>query len=52
MGLDDWVVKVSWLGKIVTVFLCEELDFFSLECSLVSFEMGLCVRCDLGPPVC
>ena len=31
MGLDDWLVKVSWLGKLASVFWCMELDFFSLE---------------------
>ena len=31
MGLDPWLVKVSWLGKLVSVFLWVELDFFSLE---------------------
>ena len=34
--LDDWLVKVSWLGKLVLVFWCVELDFFSLECNGVS----------------
>ena len=24
----------------------------SMECPVVSFEMGLCVRCDFGQPVC
>ena len=33
VGLDDWLVKVSWLGKLVSVFWCVELDFFSLECN-------------------
>ena len=36
VGLDEWLVKVSWLGKIVWVFLWVELDFFSLECNEVS----------------
>ena len=36
VGLDDWFVKVSWLGKLVSVFLCEEMNFFSLECNGVS----------------
>ena len=36
VGLDDWLVKVSWLGKLVSVFSCVELDFFSLECNGVS----------------
>ena len=31
-----WLVKVSWLGKLVLVFWCVELDFFSLECNEVS----------------
>ena len=35
-GLDDWLVKVSWLGKLASVFWCVELDFFSLECNGVS----------------
>ena len=55
VGLDDWLVKVSWLGKPVSVFWCVELDFFSLECMecpVMSFEMSLRVRCDLGQPVC
>ena len=33
VGLDDWLVKVSWLGKLASVFWCMELDFFSLECN-------------------
>ena len=36
VGLDGWLVKVSWLGKLVSVFWWVELDFFSLECSEVS----------------
>ena len=52
VGLDDWLVKVSWLGKLVSVFWCVEMDFFSLECPVMSFAMGLCVRCDFGQPVC
>ena len=31
-----WLLKVSWLGKLVSVFWWVELDFFSLECSEVS----------------
>ena len=30
VGLDDWFVKVSWLGKLASVFWCVELDFLSL----------------------
>ena len=33
VGLDDCLVKVSWLGKLVSVFWCVEMDFFSLECN-------------------
>ena len=36
VGLDGWLVKVSWLGKLVLVFWWVELDFFSLECNEVS----------------
>ena len=36
VGLDGWLVKVSWLGKLVLVFWWVELDFFSLECTEVS----------------
>ena len=36
MGLYQWLVKVSWLGKLVSVFWWLELDFFSLECNKVS----------------
>ena len=34
--LDEWLVKVSCLGKLVSVFWWVELDLFSLECSEVS----------------
>ena len=36
VGLDGWLVKVSWLGKLALVFWWVELDFFSLECNEVS----------------
>jgi len=36
VGLDRWLVKVSWLGKLALVFWWVELDFFSLECNEVS----------------
>ena len=36
--LDGWLVKVSWLGKLVSVFWWVELDFFSLECNEVSIN--------------
>ena len=34
--LVKWLVKVSWLGKLVLVFWWVELDLFSLECNEVS----------------
>ena len=34
--LDKLLVKVSWLGKLASVFCCVELDLFSLECNKVS----------------
>ena len=36
VGLDRWLVKASWLVKLVLVFWWVELNFFSLECNLVS----------------
>ena len=36
VGLDEWLVKVSWLGKLESVFWWVELDSFSLECNEVS----------------
>ena len=36
VGLDEWLVKVSWLGKLVPVFWWVDLDLFSLECNEVS----------------
>ena len=36
VGLYKWLVKVSWLGKLVSVFRWVELDFFSLQCNEVS----------------
>ena len=38
VGLYRWLVKVSWLGKLVLVFWWVELDFFSLECNEVSIN--------------
>ena len=31
-----WLVKVSWLGKLVSMFWWMELYFFSLECNEMS----------------
>ncbi len=53
VGLYKWLVKVSWLGKLVSVFWWVELDFFSLECnevSVLSFEMSI-GWCEFGQPV-
>ena len=36
VGLEGWLVKVSWLRKLVSVFWWVELNFFSLECNEVS----------------
>ena len=37
-GVYGWLVKVSWLGKLVSVFWWVQLDFFSLECNEVSIN--------------
>ena len=39
VGLDEWLVTVSWLGKLVSVFWCVEMDFFSLECNGVPSDV-------------
>jgi len=36
VGLYRWLVKVSWLGKLVSVFWWVELYSFSLECNEMS----------------
>ena len=36
VGLYRWLVKVSWLGKLVSVFWWVDLYFFSLECNEMS----------------
>ena len=36
VGFYLWLVKVSWLGRLVLQFLWLELGFFSLECSGVT----------------
>ena len=36
VGLYQWLLKVSWLGKTVSVFWWVELDFFFLEYNEVS----------------
>ena len=36
VGLYQWLVKVSWLGKLVSVFWWVELNYFFLECNKVS----------------
>ena len=36
VGLYGWLVKVSCLGKLLSVLWWVELDFFSLECNGVS----------------
>ena len=36
VGLDQWLVKISWLGALVFAFWWVDLDLFSLECNEVS----------------
>ena len=36
VGLDEWLVKVSWLGKLASVFWWVELGLLSLESNEVS----------------
>ena len=34
-GLDEWLVKVSWMEKLASVIWWVELDLFSMECNEV-----------------
>ena len=36
VGLEEWLVKLSFLEKLAFVFWWVELDLFSLECNEVS----------------
>ena len=36
VGLDEWLVKVSRLGKLASLLWWVELDLFFLECNEVS----------------
>ena len=43
-GLDVWLIKVSWLGKLVSVFWWVQLDLFfwsAEKCPVVSFEVSV-----------
>ena len=45
--LYRWLVKVSWLGKLVSVFWWVELDSLFLEyneVSIMSYEMSVAVK--------
>ena len=44
VGLDGWLVKVSWLGKFVSVFWWVELDFSlwsAMKCPIMGYEMSM-----------
>ena len=44
VGLDVWLVKVSWLGTLVSVFWWVELVsslWSAMKCPLMSFEMSV-----------
>ena len=36
VGLNEWLIEVSWLGKLAVVFWWVELDLFPLEYKKVS----------------
>ena len=40
MGLSYWLVKVTWLVELASVFWWVELELFSLECNEVSSNEG------------
>ena len=44
VGLYRWLVKVSWLGKLVSVFRWVELDFSlwsAMKCPVMSYELSV-----------
>ena len=44
VGLDKWIVKVSWLGKLVSLFWWVELNFSlwsAMKCPVVNFEVSM-----------
>ena len=43
LGLDYWLVKVAWIGRLVVVFWWAELNLSFLECNEVSSSEFLCV---------
>ena len=43
LGFDQWLVKTSWLGKLLSVFWWVELDLVYLEGSTVSSGESWCV---------
>ena len=43
VGLDEWLVKVSWLGELASVFWWVELHLFSLKCNELSSSGFWCV---------
>ena len=48
VGLYRWLVKVSWLGKLVSVFWWVELYFFSLFSRAMGREGGMLQTNDTG----
>ena len=41
VGLDRWLVKVSWLGKLVSGVLVGGAGTSAMKCPVVSFEMSV-----------
>ena len=44
VGLYRWLVKVSWLGKLVSVFWWVELDsslWSAMKCPVMSYEISM-----------
>ena len=42
--LDEWLVRVSWLGRLVSVFWWVELAsslWSAMKCPVVSFELSV-----------
>ena len=50
LACQGFLVSEAWVGVLVrgSGFLLSS----AVECPVMSFETGLCVRCDFGQPVC
>ena len=49
LAYQGFLVREAWVGVLVWNWISSLWS--AMEYPVMSFEMGLCVRCDLGQPV-